>query len=215
MEIDHFVIFTDPGAPAARRLADVGLREGSARRHPGQGTANRRFFFDNAMLELLWIDDETEARSPATAPLRLWERGPGASACPLGVCFRPSTPGEAPPFRTTPYQPAYLPKPRAIDVASDAPAVEPLWFFLGFARRPFADDASDGEPRDHPAGMRVLTATLVTVPGNEPPSPAASAAVAAGLRIDRGPACHLELSFDHRLRHRADLRPDIPLTLCW
>lgn len=50
-----------------------GLTEGTSNSHPEQGTANRRFFFPNAMLELLWVHDEHEAQSPLVAPTRLWE----------------------------------------------------------------------------------------------------------------------------------------------
>jgi hypothetical protein len=40
------------GAPEAEALLRVGLREGAGNTHPGQGTACRRFFFENAYLEL-------------------------------------------------------------------------------------------------------------------------------------------------------------------
>jgi hypothetical protein len=45
------------------------LTEGTPNIHPGQGTANRRFFFRNAMLELLWVNDEQFVQGPrALAP---------------------------------------------------------------------------------------------------------------------------------------------------
>jgi len=215
MEIDHLVIFTRTGAPAAGRLVEMGLREGSSRRHAGQGTANRRFFFANAMLELLWIDDEVEARDPARAALRLWERRPGGGGCPLGVCFRPSAPGETPPFPTRPYRPPFLPAPLAIDVASDAPPDEPLWFFLGFARRPGAGGEHSGEPRDHPAGVRQLTGIRLTLPGAQQLSLPARAAAAAGVWIERGRQSRMALTFDDGGRRRVDLAPDLPLVLSW
>jgi hypothetical protein len=57
--------------------------------HPGQGTANRRFFFANAFLELLWIADEEEVRNGKRAhhAARAPERG---DASPFGICFRPT-----------------------------------------------------------------------------------------------------------------------------
>jgi len=36
-------------------LCDSGMREGSPNVRPGEGTANRRFFFRNGMLELRWV----------------------------------------------------------------------------------------------------------------------------------------------------------------
>jgi hypothetical protein len=62
-EIDHVLIFTSVGAPEAEPLIAFGLTEGSRNRHPGQDTANLRFFFDNAMLELLWVESRDEAQS--------------------------------------------------------------------------------------------------------------------------------------------------------
>ncbi len=72
-ELDHLLICTDEGAPAAELLVQVGLTEGSGNVHPGQGTANRRFFFHNLMLELLWVQDAAEAQSEVTRPTHLWE----------------------------------------------------------------------------------------------------------------------------------------------
>jgi hypothetical protein len=43
MEIDHLFICVKPGGSEAKEIAEFGLIEGSANRHPGQGTANRRF----------------------------------------------------------------------------------------------------------------------------------------------------------------------------
>jgi hypothetical protein len=53
VEIDHVFIGCRPGAPEADSMLKRGFVEGSPNTHPGQGTANRRFFFDNFMLELL------------------------------------------------------------------------------------------------------------------------------------------------------------------
>jgi len=39
----------------------MGLTEGTRNDHPGQGTANRRFFFSNTALELLYVSDANEA----------------------------------------------------------------------------------------------------------------------------------------------------------
>jgi len=47
--IDHVFVMCSPGAPEAAALIRAGLTEGSANTHPGQGTANRRFFFRDAV----------------------------------------------------------------------------------------------------------------------------------------------------------------------
>ena len=91
-EIDHIFVLTDAGAPAADALLQLGFTEGPPNRHQGQGTANRRFFFDNAMLELLWVESVEDASSPAARPLQLAERwmGRSNSASPFGICLRPN-----------------------------------------------------------------------------------------------------------------------------
>jgi hypothetical protein len=50
--LDHVFVMCSKGAPEAEALLRVGLREGAGNTHPGQGTACRRFFFENAYLEL-------------------------------------------------------------------------------------------------------------------------------------------------------------------
>src|ERR1700759_3284416 len=87
-EIDHVFICTSAGGSEADQLVAFGLTEGSRNHHPGQGTANRRFFFENAMLELLWVEDAEEARSEAVRRLALWERWSqrNLGASPFGIC---------------------------------------------------------------------------------------------------------------------------------
>lgn len=72
--LHHIFVCTAVGAPEAKDLPDAGLVEGSPNTHPGQGTANRRFFFESGFLELLWVHDEREARSTFTTPTHLWDR---------------------------------------------------------------------------------------------------------------------------------------------
>src|SRR4029453_14247762 len=129
---DHAFICTGAGAPAARKLIEFGLREGTPNRHPGQGTANRRFFFRNAMLELLWVEDAEEARSEQTRDTRLWERGSaaGGEASPFGIIFRPGNRSQSRiPFPSWEYRPESMPG-FAIHIASGAQLAEPMWFYM-------------------------------------------------------------------------------------
>jgi hypothetical protein len=65
-ELDHLFVCTAPGGPEAEKLVEFGLHEGPPNRHLGQGTANRRFAFVNAMIELFWVNDASEAQSQST-----------------------------------------------------------------------------------------------------------------------------------------------------
>ena len=129
LEIDHLFLFIEPDGPEIDALRRLGLTETYRRAHPGQGTANVCFAFDNLFLELLWLTSEAEARSPAIARTRLWERSRWHSkkTCPVGVAFRGDLAGAGAP--TWDYRPPYLaqamPAGASIPVAtaSDDPAL--------------------------------------------------------------------------------------------
>jgi len=73
IELDHLFVCTTPGAPEAERLVQFGLHEGPPNQHAGQGTANRRFAFANAMIELFWVSDERGSKSKYQAHPALGE----------------------------------------------------------------------------------------------------------------------------------------------
>ncbi len=148
---DHAFVFTPPGAAAADRLVDAGLVEGPPNVHPGQGTANRRFFFEGGMLELLWCHDEAEARAPRTARTGLWERSRWREvpACPFGVAWhRGLDEAREAPFESWPYRPTYLPEGLsiAVAVASDDPR-QPFGFVMPGRRGPPSPPALPHTPR--------------------------------------------------------------------
>jgi hypothetical protein len=222
IEIDHFFICTDVGAPEADRLIEFGLVEGSPNRHPGQGTANRRFFFHNAFLELLWVENAAEAQSDVVRRTGLWDRWSrrGGESSPFGIGFR-SAPGAAAnlPFPSREYRPAYLPEPLAIHMAdSSEVSTEPLLFFLPFGRRPDSADLARCQPRDHPAGVRIVTRLVLVGKQNQPKSAALRATEGAceGLRFVSGSEYRLEVGFDEEKHARSvDFRPTLPLILRW
>ena len=123
LEFDHFFVFTSVNAPEADQVLELGLLEGSSNIHPGQGTANRRIFFHNAMLEFLWVHNDEEVRSELIAPTRLWERSrfQQSGYSPFGLAFRSTTLPDLTspqlPFETWPFRPPYLPDHLQIDVA--------------------------------------------------------------------------------------------------
>lgn len=221
VEVDHVFVSASVGAPEARRLIDLGLVEGSRNRHLGQGTANRRFFFANAMLELIWVENEAEARSedePARR-LHLWERWSGrdGGACPFGVCLRPREgQSDVAPFPAWEYRPAYAPvgMPIANNSMLDA---EPLVFYLPAHRRMDTAPPEQRQPYEHALPIRDLTSLRIFAPGAATPSAAMLAALRNGA-FSFEPAAQplLELRFDGERRGgRADLRPDLPLVLLW
>ena len=214
MELDHLFVRATLGAPEAALLRAFGLSEGSPNTHPGQGTANRRFFFHNAFIELLWIADESEASSEPTRRTQLHTRlGAVDGVSPFGVCFRPSRAGEAVAFDSWAYTPGYLPPGMQVDIAARSPLAEPMWFFLEGASAPDAAPAARRQPLGHAAAVRDISALTITVPGRQAWSPAALAAIATGkIRLAEGAGHLLEIVFDQGASGRVhDFRPALPL----
>lgn len=220
MELDHVFICSAADAPAADALTRLGFVEGSPNQHPGQGTANRRFFFRHAFIELLHPTREAELLRATTRRTRLHERllRPEGSASPFGVCLRPR-PGDdgAVPFPTWDYAPDYLPTGRSIPVGR-APLAEPMWFVLPFATRPERTPERSPEPVDHPCGVTQITALRIAVPDTGAWSQPACYVNehVDGVQVVRGEAPVLHLTFDGGQGGQThDLRPDLPLRLAW
>jgi Glyoxalase-like domain len=210
IELDHLFVCTAPGAPEAERLVDSGLHEGVRNQHPGQGTANRRFEFANAMLELLWVSDASEVQSPGTKRTLLWERWSGRNdiASPFGICLRPVDCQQAePPFSAWEYRPAYLPSPLCVHIG-EAGIEEPMWVYLNFMQRTHRQQGFI----EHPVGIREITGLTLTTP-LPLRSNVAQKIVESGILATRtGATSLLEIEFDDaRRRERIDFRPHLPL----
>lgn len=219
-EVDHFFIMTSPGAPEAESLVQLGFSEGTPNRHEGQGTANRRFFFRNVMLELVWVCDEREARSPGVSRLRLWERWQNrrASASPFGVCLRPLAGETGKPFGGWHYRPSCVPEHRWIHVSESSERIdEPLLFYIPWVGRPDRQVRAAGERLAHPPGVQDVTRITLTLTGVAERSTAMQSVVRAGIVTARsGPEALMELEFDEaKWGKHEDFRPMIPLAIGW
>lgn len=223
IEFDHLFICTAVNAPEADQLVTLGLTEGQPNRHPGQGTVNRRFFFHNAFLEFLWVDDEQEVHSAVVQPMGLWERWQyrHTGASPFGIALRPAQPVAAPvtlPFDTWAYRPPYLPPTLQIDVARNSVHLdEPLLFYIPFGGRPDTFPVERQQPLAHPAGMKAITSVRLSLPQNRSISPALAAMAQIGLVQFNPASTHLaEVTFDEgRYGQMADFRPALPLLFRW
>jgi hypothetical protein len=217
MELDHVFILCDRGAPGAEALLRLGVREGSGNTHPGQGTACRRFFFANAYLELLWVEDESEAGSEPAKRTRLLDRWAlrRAGACPFGVIARPTVDeidGPAP-FPTWRYTPSYLPEGLAIGIAEGTLPSEPEIFYVDFQR---SRARAGQEPIDHAIPATTLQRVLISGPVPHDLSVASRALVASGaVAFEEAPDYTLTLDFRSAPDASADLRPELPLVLRW
>ena len=218
MEFDHIFICVQPGAREAEVLKEFGFAEGSENTHPGQGTANRRFFFRNSVIELLYLHNSAEARSERTNRTNLYERltSTNNEASPFGICFRPTSPTEQVPFPSWRYTPIYLPKDWCIYIGN-APISEPMWFFSPFGLRPEQLPVQRQQPLEHPNGLRNITSIRITTPHADTLS---SPAVAANGIISFEFAAAREhlavIGFDEESKgRRHDFRPQLPLVVSW
>lgn len=227
-ELDHLFICTSLGAPEAERLVEFGLTEGAQNTHPGQGTANRRFFFHNAMIELLWLRDSDEARSEAVARTRLYERClyPLTHASPFGLCLRSaslqdssdSQSGAARPFDSWEYRAPYIPKEVSMYLGSNSESFrEPLLVYIPLSRRPDRLPPDRRQPIDHPAVLKEITRLRLSLPGTGLYSDAlTSVGQFEWVSIEKSEQHLIQISFDGETRGGSkDFRPDLPLVFRW
>jgi hypothetical protein len=224
VELDHIFIVVRPGGVAeTAALSSAGLAVGSrTARHDGQGTASVAAFFENAYLELIWVDSSvsidaehaataqrfrdaaswrTSGRSPFGFGLR---RLPGDTAALPVPVERETAPWLEP---GTAYELLHQP---ADSVAADL-------FVVPASRTALASLARLRERRPellrHPGGGRTIT--LVRVHGPVQHEPAAFGVLRPRpVEMRRAAEPLIELQLDGAvLRRRVDLRPTLPLVI--
>jgi hypothetical protein len=165
MEAGHIFIFSDSQGAEADELISFGLIEGSNRIHPGQGTSNRKFYFDNFYLEILWVSNENEIKSTLTAPTYLWERANyklnGNS--PFGLCLNYSEDTDRLFKDCLSYKPSYLPAGMAIEVITNQDSPYLPWTFRW---PPISGLKKAEEPTHHRPALNELTKIRFGIPLN-------------------------------------------------
>lgn len=210
MKLDHIFILTEPFAPQASLLSDMGMVEGTRNDHPGQGTANRRFFFSNTALEFLYIRDAAEADGGPGRRLGLPGRATNAGASPFGLVMR-GGPGEPMPFDGWDYQPDYFEPGCAFLIGENSGLLaEPLCIHMPFdLARP-----SDQPRSPHP--FTSVTEVILHVPVAEPSAVLDGISRAPSVTVITSAPHLLELVFndENEVRMR-DFRPALPLVIRW
>lgn len=214
LEVDHVFVCVRRGAPELEALIGSGFTEGPPNRHPGQGTACRRIFFENAYLEMAWLENEAEAAAPAVERTGLvWRMKCADGVSRLGVALRPVGSGTSEPrVDTWRYEPPYLPEGVSIPVAANSRVLqEPLLFFMP------RDLAWAPSETPHPNGARAVTGITVTLPALESRSAELRwLGDSRCLEVVSGPSEMLEIEMDGgRCGESVDLTPTTPLRLRW
>lgn len=226
MELDHIFIFIQEHDQLTASLKRFGLREGTPNVHAGQGTACKRFFFQNAYLELVWVRDAEEIKSAVIAKAKLWERSQYrlTNYCPFGLCFRAATREDnsimllfEDAWR---YYPAFLPEGQFANIASNENFPdEPMLFempFFGLAPKDYPLEKQ--QLLSHKMGFKEITKVSLILPTSTATLSLAMKKVLdhSIVNVLEGKAYHITIEFDYGLKKEAqNFYPLSPLTLQW
>lgn len=173
LEIDHVFLFVDADGDQIRRMARLGFIENSRRAHTGQGTANAIYCFDNAYLELLWIDDAAAVQRPPASKIRLGERARWREhgGSPFGLAWRADPPASPFPFPCWDYAGPTLPNGMTIPVADSSDDLHQPFLFLSPGDKPpseWTDERAGGRQRE--AGYADMDGLRLELPAGTTPS---------------------------------------------
>jgi hypothetical protein len=209
--LDHFFILTEPGSPQADLVSGIGLKEGASNNHPGQGTANRRFFFSNSTLELLYIRDMEEAINGRAGRLRFAERVNNTNASPFGLIVRTVEGSTDMPFPGWKYCPEYFKDDQCFQVGENSGLLEePLCIGMPVnlpGRR------SQQQPENT---VWTMTELRIGVPVTKPSSTLEAVAKCEAVTLQLGEPHRMELIFNEEQDGQIkDMTPDLPLIVRW
>jgi len=210
LQLDHLFIITPPQAPEATQLKAIGWIEGPASTHPGQGTANRRFFFPNFTLELLFISNEYEATHGAGKGLRFVERFKSCETSLFGIVTRIPNTNTTPSFPSWKYFPDYFQGNLCFYVGNNSDQLtEPLCICMPPALPKRAPNPKDVNNRE-----RTLTRLELHVPAKEPSEVLQTFSKIEGVSILYDQPNHVVLEFNHQRKdYSIDLSPGLPLEI--
>ena len=144
-------------------MLEFGLVEGSNRIHIGQGTTNRKFYFENFFLEIVWVTDEKEIKSDLVSPTKLWERSTFDvnQSSPFGLCLVNTDDTNVLFSDSVKYQPMYFPAGLEIEFLTNEDYAYLPWTF----RLPFKGSKKKvDEPTNHRYNLDRLTNAEFTIP---------------------------------------------------
>jgi hypothetical protein len=211
IRLHHCFVLTAPKAPQADLLLDLGLNEGSSNIHPGQGTANRRFFFSNTMIEFLYVRDANEASNGRGSRLQLLDRSTEAKASPFGLVVSTAGECEEEPFPGWRYCPDYLPNGQCFHVGENSSLLEePLCICMppGFhwvETRPQSGNL-----------LMTLTELRVSVPVTHPSQTLRALSDCECVSLCLNEPHRLELIFNEGEKGQfKDMNPQLPIIVRW
>lgn len=210
LELDHIFILVKPEAEVADALVSLGMIEGTSNHHEGQGTSNRRFYFNNGMLEFLYVRDQNEANNGPGRNLNFPERSEYYDASPFGVILH-NKDGESKsmPFEGWKYQPDYFEPPWTFHIGSNSSSLnEPLCIYVPFYNSKLKPESQGGDIFQVISEVKIYTPSISNT--------LIVADRAERLSIERSDEHLMEITFNENSSGQSrDLRPQIPLVINW
>ena len=209
MIVDHIFIFSQNQGGDAEELLDFGLAEGSSRIHQGQGTTNRKFYFENFFLEILWVHDTSEIQSPVTSVTGLWERSnfKENNHSPFGLCLDNTGGTEALFQNSQKYQPAYFPEGMHVDFINSKENKDLPWLFRLPMKGPKKPTT---EPTNHRLGLKKLTKAEFQLPQI---SNWAKNCQSEQIQFKKSGETSLTIEFDRMTRGKEHFFESLPLSI--
>ena len=211
IELDHIFLLTAVGAPIADLVAAEGLTEGSSNIHSGQGTSNRRFFFQNTTLEFLYVHDILETHDGPASGLRFKDRSIDSSASPFGLVMRTIEGNSDIPFKGWKYCPDYFDNGICFFVGENSNNIkEPLCICM-------PDNLPQRKEIPIPENSNwVLSELRISIPVATISKPLIEISKCHNIVLELNKPNCLELTFNHGKKGmRKDFRSNTPLILNW
>lgn len=211
IELHHFFILTDKPDALAGEIAGIGLVEGIPNDHPGQGTANRRFFLPNSTIEILYLRDADEASNGRASGMHFVARESDPDASPFGLIVAADTESETPPFPGWRYYPEYFGNGPFFHVGDNSDLLaEPLCVCMppGLARPEI--------PVEQQNPTWIMTELRIGVSVIEPTPPLEAISNCKGISLRLGEPHRIEIVFNENKAGQAkNLSPDFPVIIQW
>jgi hypothetical protein len=226
VELDHIFIWVSKGAPEAKALEEIGLQAfAEATQHTGQGTASKVFLFENAYLELIWIEDEeaaakNAARSGIDMRGRARWRQTGASPFGIGLHYLQGKASPAP-FPVIPYWSEWMRPDTTIEFSKAITSQSEPMYFIVPNYLAVSDSALQAALRSmgssrKPQGLAVkrITHARITTTAKKLTATAAMLSRNGVVTLKGSKTAVMELTFDAgKQGKRHDLQATLPLVI--
>ncbi len=223
--VDHVWITVAAHAPERDALEEAGLSISPVvNNHLGQGTASVTVEFQNAFLELIWVEPTVPVQPGAERAVEKFKNRTQwrtSGWCPIGIGLRRTKADFKFPFPTWTVSPDWMPKGSALEILTTRDDTKSPSLFVvpqELAVNPKTDAAHARGPAMsfiHELGVKRLTTVRLVTPESYKPVESFEYLRKAGVMgVKSGKEWVVELTFDGGTKGKMkDLRPKLPLVV--